>query len=397
MADFHYDVIVVGGGIVGLTAALLLPEQLHIAVIDSVLAEEKNVSPMSYDLRVSAINLASEKIFEKVKAMPLMTQMRVSPFREIQVWEGKTQQQVHFSCYELGRPYLGNIIENFIIRKALLECIKTRSIDLIAPVRPTQLCVNDDHVKITLDNGHVYQSKLLLGADGANSWVREQCNIQLDSKPYQQKALVTTVYTEKSHQETAWQIFNEQDILAFLPLADPHYCSIVWSAASAKIDRLQQLPSDQFNMQLKETFQERLGELKRLDSSLSFSLVRRSARNYIKHRIALLGDAIHTIHPLAGQGLNLGLQDAVFLAAVIQKTFLKNRDIGAFDTLRRYERSRKTANRLLLDTMDILKYLFSTSSPAIALARDQGLRIINRQQFIKNFFIQQAIGNYLDA
>lgn len=385
-----YDVIIVGGGIVGLTLAALLSPLLHIAIIESQQPIIKKTKEQ-YDLRVSAINLASEEVLTTVGAWELMQQIRISPFRGMQVWDAVGKGEIDFNCFDIAASHLGHIIENSLLQNTLLQVLQQREVDIIAPAQPQQLMIDEDTATLMLADGRALIAKLIIGADGANSWLREQCNIELHTRPYHHVALVTTVLTALPHQEIARQAFLADGILAFLPLLHANQCSIVWSTTAEKAHKLTALNEAEFNREINHAFGNRLGEIKKTDQNAIFNLTMRHAKHYVQARVALVGDAIHTIHPLAGQGLNLGLADAASLAAIINKTAEKHRDIGHLSTLRQYERARKGQNLLMLNLMAGFKNLFGSERDTLIQLRSLGLNFANKSGLLKKFFMRKAV------
>lgn len=389
----HYDIIIVGGGLAGLTLACALPAQLNIAII-----EEKPPSMQwqsgEYDIRVSAINRASQHIFASIDAWENMQAMRIAPYRAMQVWDVAGRGEIDFDSLAIGEPDLGHIVENSVMQIALLQQIQQRdNIHIIAPAAPAKLVQTESEIILRLDDERQLSAKLLVGADGAHSWVREHAAFELRSQPYQHHALVATVQTELSHRQTARQRFlADGGILAFLPLADPHSCSIVWSTSPEMAQQLQQKNAGEFNETLRGALGGCLGRIEKTSKVLVFPLLMRHVKQYVKPRLALIGDAAHTIHPLAGQGINLGLLDAACLAEVVARAAKKSRDIGYIDTLRRYERWRKGHNAMMIATMEGFKRLFAAQASSVVSVRAAGLNAVNKSNLIKNIFIRRAMG-----
>ena len=386
----HYDVIIAGGGIAGLAqACTLVNTGLRIGIIDQ---QEPAAFKRDYSLRVSAINRASLQVFEHAGVLERMRQMRVSPFREMHVWDSSGVGQIHFDSAELGLDALGCIIENNVIQLALLEVVKQAdTIDWLCPARIESLETADEPKRLTLADGHELTARLVIGADGAKSVVRKAMGIKLQRKPYQQRAIVCTVATELDHQQTAWQCFAPAGPLAFLPLADGN-CSIVWSLDEAEADAMMAVDETDFAERLEQAFEYRLGSVKPVSRRAVFPLGHGHVEQYVQPGLALIGDAAHNIHPLAGQGANLGISDAACLAAVITGALQGQRQWNAFHTLRKYERSRKGDNRMMETAMTGFKYLFGNTDPLLTEMRNMGLNLVDRAGPVKQLFIRQALG-----
>jgi 2-octaprenylphenol hydroxylase len=391
MASTYYDVLIIGGGIVGLTLANLLAQaNLTTAVVDQL---ELTSPPLTdnYELRVSAITHASQRLFRHIDAWHAMVSSRASAYTKMSVWDASSEAHLDFDARQMAEANLGYIIENAIIQRALLQKLtEFPHVHLLANTALERIKQQSDAIEVTLSNGQVITAALLVGADGINSKLRELAGIALDYKAYGHDAIVATVHSEKSHQQTARQCFSADGILAFLPLADLHTCSIVWSCNSTVAERLLKLDNPAFAAALEDSFAKHLGKITVLSKRLSFPLAMRHARYYVAPRIALVGDAAHTIHPLAGQGLNLGLADVESLAQVIITTRQKQRDIGLLANLRAYERWRQKENLSMIIAMQGFKDLFGSSWPPLIWLRGKGLRLIDKTPWLKQFFVQQA-------
>ena len=387
-----YDVIIVGSGMVGATLACALGNSsLKIAVIE---AQQSNFDwdEGSHDIRVSAITHASQHIFENLGVWESMQHDGVAAYNKMHVWDATGQGQIHFDSTEVGQADLGHIIENRIIQKA----VQTRladfdNIDLLMPVQLQSMQLNEQGVELISTDGLKLRAKMLVGADGANSWVRKQAGITLSSWAYHQNAVVCNVTTSESHQNACWQQFMPEGPLAFLPLADGQ-SSIVWSTTEEKAQSLLNMDEHSFNQELQMTFGSSLGRIQLNSERGSFPLRLRHANQYVQAHLALIGDAAHTVHPLAGQGVNLGLLDAVVLAEELLRAVEKKRDIGSLSTLRRYERRRKGDNIAMLAAMDGFKRLFSNDITPLKLLRNSGLNIADKLKPLKNLMIKRAMG-----
>lgn len=390
----YFDIVIVGGGIVGLTlAAALAPHSLKIAILDN---KTINTIPSSdkFDLRVSALNHASQRILDNLDIwQEIADGKRLSEFENMLVWDSVGQSDIKFDCTEIGYSSLGYIVENSVLQNAILKKLSHyENISLISPVHTLSLGKDDDLITITTQEGHSLRTKLLVGADGANSWVREQAHISIYCWSYNHHAIVTTVEVEQSHQKTAWQCFLPTGPLALLPLADTKYCSVVWSTTIENSSQIMQMSDEDFNQAITSAFEFRLGKIRKVDQAINFPLFMRHAKSYVQSRLVLVGDAAHTIHPLAGQGVNLGIMDAACLAEVIIDAYQNQQDWGRYTSLRSYERWRKGDNWLMITAMEIFKRLFASDASPIIASRNLGLQLADRTAFIKNHFIHHALG-----
>jgi len=390
----HYDIIIVGAGMVGATLACGLAEeaeQLSIALIDA--SEPKlDWDSESYDMRVSAITRASQKLFKEVGVWEYIIEQRISPYQEMFVWDAAGKGELHFDSADMGESDLGHIIENRVIVKALHQRIKELpQIELLCPAKLEKIEFNQDKNIVTLENKTELTANLVVAADGSRSWVRQQADIAVKGWDFDQAALVTTVKTEKYHQDTAWQRFLPTGPLAFLPLTEG-YSSIVWSTSPEEAKRLTEISEEKFANEIEQAFESKLGKITSVAGRAVFPLRLFETLNYVKPRLALVGDAAHTIHPLAGQGVNLGLADVASLMDVIVESLNDKKDIGDLKVLRRYERWRRSENRAMIIAMDGLKRLFGSELSAVKELRSLGLDITNKITPLKNIIMQQAMG-----
>lgn len=388
------DIIILGGGLVGLTCANLCTiAGFTTAVIEAkppLLTWPKNSS----DIRCSAISKGSQQIFEKIGVWNAITNMGVSPYQHMTVWDKLGFGAIDFDAKEVSEQNLGYIIENRIMIKALWENLleEGTNIHLYCPAKPEHYEITNDEIILTLDNQKVLKSKLIIGADGAQSWLREKAGLNTLKRSYQQTALVATVKTELPHQKTAWQRFLPEGPLAFLPLSDPHTSSIVWTNTPENIQELLVLSESEFCETLAQNFDYRLGKVLNTSERFSFPLNMVYAKQSVAPRIALIGDAAHVIHPLAGQGVNLGLTDAQVLVETLHNAQLHNYDIGHFLVLRKYERARSSEVLTLLAAMEFFKKLFGSKTSLLAGLRSFGLNMVNNNAFLKRQFILKAMG-----
>jgi len=385
-----YDVLIVGGGMVGLTLANALRDSgLSIAVI------EQTTPPAvsdEIDVRVSAINRASVRVFQSVGIWHRVLQQRACAYQQMQVWDATGAGSIHFDSAELGLDSLGTIVENTIIQQALLQGIENAAdVDWLCPHRIESVeCFEESH-RVTLENGKILSCHLLVGADGAKSLVRKAAGIAFKHSSYDQQGIVCTVATEQPHAETAWQCFLPTGPLAFLPLADGR-CSIVWSMDADRVEDILALDDASFCRKLEQAFGYQLGAVTSTSARAAFPLGHGHVDQYVQQGLALIGDAAHNIHPLAGQGANLGFLDAACLAEVILQAKKANRQWWALHSLRKYERARKGDNRLMETSMTGFKLLFGNENPWLSMLRNAGLGLTDQIPPLKYQLMKQAMG-----
>ncbi|KQN64648.1 FAD-dependent 2-octaprenylphenol hydroxylase [Erwinia sp. E602] len=388
-----YDVIIAGGGMVGLAVACgLQGSGLRVAVL-----EREQPQALAADappaLRVSAINAASERLLQHLGVWSTILATRASAYHGMQVWDRDSFGEIAFDDGQQDLTHLGHIIENQVIHQALWQRAQSLSdITLLAPAELQQVAFGENEAFVTLSDGTMMTGRLLVAADGANSWLRNKADIPLTFWDYQHHALVANIRTGQPHGAVARQVFHGDGILAFLPLSDPHLCSIVWSLSPQEASRLQSMPDEVFNQQLAVAFDLRLGLCQVESERQTFPLAGRYARNFAAHRLALVGDAAHTIHPLAGQGVNLGFMDAAELIGEVRRLQQQGKDIGQHLYLRRYERSRKHSAALMLASMQGFRELFDGNNPAKKLLRDVGLALADVLPGVKPRLLKQAMG-----
>jgi len=388
----HFDLIIVGGGMVGAAMACAMGDrELKVALIEGRVPD-LSWPKAAYENRVSAITRASQYVFENLNAWPQMVNRRVSAYRKMEVWDSTGGGHIHFDSADIAEPDLGHIIENSVIQAALWERLKQLpSVHCFAPATPKQLQITQQQVSLTLDDGRLLEADLIVGADGGRSWVRQQAGFESKGWSYQQDAVVATVGHELSHQACCWQRFAADGPLAFLPL-DEKTCSIVWSTSPEHAEQLLALNEVAFLKALQLSFGDSLGKMCTVGERAAFPLRLAHTTRYTGLRLALIGDAAHSIHPLAGQGVNLGLGDMSSLADTLSAAKIRGENIGDMAVLRRYERARKADNVLMMGAMDGFKRLFSNDQPVLRFARNLGLSVTDRISPIKQLFMQQALG-----
>ena len=394
-----FDVVIVGGGMVGATLACALGgSALRVAVLEA--KEPTTAWPHdSTDLRVSALTIGSVRIFETLGVWSHMTARRVSPFREMHVWDVSGSGVIHFDSADIGTATLGYIVENRVIQVALYERAQEfTNITWLNGTRIDTLQPSLAETCLTTDDGRSFTGRLVVGADGPDSPVRQLAGITTCGWEYGQTAVVAVVKTAQSHQETAWQRFLPNGPLAFLPLSNGE-SSIVWTTTPEEAQYLLGLSDLEFKGALQTALgeaipgvEQSLGGIVNVSKRASFPLRLSHASHYVQDRLALIGDAAHTVHPLAGQGVNLGLSDAAVLAEVIFAALAQQRDIGSLATLRHYERWRKGDNLTMAAALEALRRLFDSGLPPLRWLRNWGLQLTNATSPLKNSIMRRAMG-----
>ncbi|TCD19449.1 2-octaprenyl-3-methyl-6-methoxy-1,4-benzoquinol hydroxylase [Pseudomonas sp. IC_126] len=391
------DIIIVGAGMVGSTLALALQDTgLTIKLVDAGPLDVQPFTPTDpFEPRVSALSAASQRILERVGAWPGIVERRVSPYRDMHVWDGSGTGKIHFSAASVHAEVLGHIVENRVVQDALLEALKgCDSVELIS-ARLDQLRQAESGWSLTLDDGQQLSAGLVVAADGANSAVRRLAGCETREWDYLHHAIVTSVRCAEPNQQTAWQRFTDDGPLAFLPLqreGDEHWCSIVWSVTEGEAQRLMALDDEGFRQALGRAFEYRLGEVLEVDPRLCIPLRQRHAKRYAQPGLALIGDAAHTIHPLAGQGVNLGLLDAAVLAEVLLAAIGRGAPLGDPRVLARFERRRMPHNLSMMAAMEGFERLFQADNLPLRWLRNAGLKGIEALPEAKAMFVRQALG-----
>ncbi|MCW3147559.1 2-octaprenyl-3-methyl-6-methoxy-1,4-benzoquinol hydroxylase [Stutzerimonas stutzeri] len=392
------DLIIVGAGMVGSTLALALEGcGLDIVVLD---AGPLTLGPFdargAFEPRVSALSAASQRILQRVGAWPGIAARRASPYTDMRVWDGSGTGQIHFCAAAVHAEVLGHIVENRVVQDALLEALQARgTVELIADARLDQLRESADGWLLTLADGRQLHAPLVVAADGANSAVRRLAGCETREWDYLHHAIVTSVRCAEPHRRTAWQRFTDDGPLAFLPLereGGQHWCSIVWSATEGEAERLMALDDEAFRAALGRAFEQRLGEVLEVDPRLCIPLRQRHAKRYVRPGLALIGDAAHTIHPLAGQGVNLGLLDAAVLAEVLGAALQRGEQPGDVRVLSRFERRRMPHNLAMMAAMEGFERLFQADPLPLRWLRNAGLKGIEALPEMKALFVRQALG-----
>jgi len=387
----RFDVGIVGGGLVGLSLAARLGEAGFKTALVEARAPQADWPAGSTDIRVYALSRASQRLLQATGAWPVIEPFACA-YTDMRVWDAGGSGDIHFDSEELGEPELGHIVESRVVERALFDIVRQLpDVTLFCP-RAVQSLEDDGGRKcIVLDDGRQLLVDLLVGADGKHSQVRDFPGIHAVASAYDQKALVAVVDTERGHAATAWQRFLPTGPLAFLPLRNG-LSSIVWSANSSEAERLVALDDEAFCQALGDAFEHRLGRITGCGERVLFPLVKQYAEHYVAPGVALLGDALHVIHPLAGQGVNLGFKDVAELVAVLVEARGQGRAISSLSVLRRFERARKGDNMATMLAMDGFKHLFGSSAPPLRWLRNTGLNLVNAAPPVKNAIMRAAMG-----
>lgn len=396
----QFDILVVGGGMIGSALALGLSRQgWQVGLIEgapaaSLMAPAEPASSVDdFEPRVSAISLASQRLLEELGAWPKVQASRHCGYREMTVWDGDGTGRIHFDAAELHARSLGTIVENRNIVRALFESLSDSSVQLLDGVRVKAWSRGQG---VELEDGRCLAARLVVGADGALSRLRQWSGLATREWDYDQQAIVCTVRTSQNHRYTAWQRFSPTGPLAFLPLlneaGDEHFCSIVWSQDTLEARRLMALGTESFRKELEAAIERELGEVLEVSRRFAFPLRQRHAKDYIADGLALVGDAAHTIHPLAGQGANLGYGDVRALLEELERA----RELGLApddaSVLARYQRRRKGENLTMMAAMEGFKQLFARDELPVRWLRNTGMRWLNQLAPLKNRIAAEAMG-----
>ena len=392
-----YDVIIVGAGMVGASAACLLAQtnpNLTVALVEAQRSTPFN--PQQFDPRVAAITEKSRLLLQRCGLWQAVVDKRTSPYLAMHVWDAEGTGRIEFDCDNIHRPNLGHIVENAVLVDCLLtEVERLPNIDFYYPVTIASYLADDDHATVELTDGNRLETRLLVAADGANSKIRQHFQFSIKEWDYGHQAIVTTITTERPHQQIARQRFMPKGPLALLPLnnqGDLHQCSIVWSQETEEANHLMTLDDQQFCLRLAAASEYCLGRVTDVEQRFAIPLRQRHAIDYAIHRVALLGDAAHSIHPLAGQGANLGFADVEVLVDEVSRALTRGVDIGDISVLRRYQRRRKPDNLATMAAMEGFKRLFAADLLPLRLLRNLGMSTLNQQAAIKNALIKRAMG-----
>ena len=393
----HADLVIVGAGMVGSALALALADSgLSVVLLDrGPLTPGAVESDLPFEPRVSALSLASQRILQRLGAWDGILARRVSPYQAMHVWDGSGTGAVHFDAASVHAEVLGHIVENRVVQDALLERLAEANVLLLPEARLELLRRSGDQWLVQLAGDRQIRAPLVVAADGATSAVRRLAGLETREWDYLHQAIVTSVRCAESHQRTAWQRFTDDGPLAFLPLdrgGDTRWCSIVWSCTPKQGERLMALDDAAFCQALGEAFEQRLGKVECSDTRLCIPLRQRHAKRYVEPGLALIGDAAHVIHPLAGQGVNLGFLDAAVLAEELRHAQARGESIAEQRVLERYERRRMPHNLAMMAAMEGFQRLFQDDRLPLRWLRNAALKQVDRHFEAKALFVRRALG-----
>jgi ubiquinone biosynthesis UbiH/UbiF/VisC/COQ6 family hydroxylase len=383
----QFDLIIVGGGLAGASLAIALRDsRLRIALVES----QAPFRPEGWDARIYAVSPANAAFLENIGAWKHLDAARMAPIRGMQVY-GDAGGQIEFSAFDTGVSELGWILESSLMAMEFWESAKRQgNLQIFCPARPAQLEFDAEAAQLTLDDGQVLAAKLLIGADGRDSWVRKAAGLAAVNTPYGEKGTVANFACAKPHRHIAYQWFRDDGVLAYLPLPGNRF-SMVWSTPDQYADQLCALAPEQLCERVAEAGNYTLGALELLTPAAAFPLRLMRVPQTVAPRLALVGDAAHGIHPLSGHGINLGFQDAREMAALLLKAQAWH-DIGDERFLRRYQRARREETLLMQTTTDTLRRLFRESPPGLRAVRNLGLNLTHGLPLIKNSLARYALG-----
>ncbi len=398
----EFDLIIVGAGLAGGALAVALADlPLKVALIEGQAVREGwpplEESVFDYDGRVSALTEGSREFLDQLGVWSEICDRRVCAYTDMEVWDGEGTGRIHFAASEVKRAALGHIVENRLLNAALMNRLRDSAGVKCYFANPVaSLEKQSGGVALTLADGRVLRSPVVVAADGANSRIRDWAGFVTREWDYHHHAIVATIETAEAHQNTAWQRFQPEGPLAFLPLPDmageQRYSSIVWSALPEQAEQLMALDDEAFCRELGAKFEYRLGNIIACSRRLSFPLRQRHAADYVSDGVVLLGDAAHTIHPLAGQGINLGFQDAMVLAEECRCAHERGLSLIESGVLNRYQRRRKGGNLAMMAMMEGFQHLFETPVMPLRLLRNSGMSWLNKALPLKRQIIAKAMG-----
>ncbi|SQI41642.1 2-octaprenyl-3-methyl-6-methoxy-1,4-benzoquinol hydroxylase [Leminorella richardii] len=385
-----HDAIVIGGGMVGAAAAIGLAMQGRSVAVVEHDAPAPFLPGSEPDIRISAVGCRSVNLLKRLRAWDNVAAMRITPYRRLETWEWDNSN-VEFDAKDLALPELGFMVENRLLQLGLWQQFESASnLHLYCPSRLSNMTRLADSWRLTLDSGETLNAPLVIGADGANSMVRKLAGIGVTGWQYRQWCMLMLIKTDLPQQDITWQRFYPSGPRAFLPLSEG-YATLVWYDAPSRIRQLQSMSHSELTEEVRKAFPERLGNFD-VKGAGSFPLVRRHAQRYVKDGIVLVGDAAHTINPLAGQGVNLGYRDVETLLDVLSEAQKRGENSASNDVLKRYERRRYPDNLLMQTGMDVFYSAFSNNLLPVAMIRNATLMIAERSGGLKTQALKYALG-----
>lgn len=407
----EFDIVIVGGGLVGAALACGLSlstnvrQRYRIALIEAQeipscldVSNVEAASVSDFEPRVSALTAATQVFLDSLGIWSMLPETRIAPYENMRVWDGDGTADIAFSAADLHQPALGHIVENSVIVRALHRRLRELSaVDIMDQCTIERIDPQSGPALITLAGGQMIRASLVVAADGANSAVRKAFSIPTREWDYNHHAIVATVETTRSHGSTAWQRFSPSGPLAFLPLAgsgpnSDRFSSIVWSQSPEVAAELMALSDQAFCERLGTSIEHQLGNVVAVSKRFSIPLRQRHAKVYTKPGVVLLGDAAHTIHPLAGQGVNLGFLDVAVLLDELQRAAVRGLPADDHFTLKRYQRRRMGGNLAMMGLMETFKQLYASDDLALRWLRNSGMKWLNQTDFLKNQIVSHAMG-----
>lgn len=393
-----FDLLIVGAGMVGSALACAMADtRLRIGLLDSQPLEPipAPATASGFDPRVSALSAASEQILKSLGAWQRLPADASSPYRNMCVWDAEGTGEVHFDAQSLGELRLGHIVENYQVQNALLQQLTESRVTLLPGLKVQGLVREETGWRLDGTEGQRLRAPLVVAADGARSRLRELAGFAMREWDYMHHAVVTTVQLSQPHQHTAWQRFLPSGPLAFLPLPsrrDKHYCSIVWSLLPQRADVVMALDDAGFCAALTDALESRLGPVLAADRRVSIPLRQRHAKQYAMPGLVLVGDAAHSIHPLAGQGVNLGFLDAAVLSDVLHAALERGESLAELAVLQCYERARMGSNLAVMAAMEGFERLFHAQALPLRWLRNAGMTLFDQAPMVKSGVMRRAMG-----
>lgn len=379
-------IAVIGGGLVGSTAALALSRAgFRVTLFDRARPTIQR-GKLGLDIRNVALSPASQSLLQ---ANGIWSDDIAAPYQHMQVWEQWGTGCVRFDAQEVSRDELGWLVEmSPLVCTAWQAMEEALNLELVVDTIE-DIHIAHQHSSVVTKSGAPEEFDFVIAADGAQSIVRRALSLPVDAQPTGHVALATVVRTQQSHQHTAWQRFLSDGPLAFLPSPDEHVCSVVWSQSERQAERRANLPEADFCQEIEQAIEHRLGEVLAADQRICFPLTQQRIKDCAPHsRVLLIGDALRVVHPLAGQGVNLGLEDVTHLMTIASQ----HHDLAAPDLWRRFARARQSRARLMIQTMTALQKVYSNENPLMSLLRNIGVQSFNARHGIKRFIMREAMG-----